>query len=194
MQDALNRERARISEIESKTEILRAETERRIVDTMTRRDALIAEEEGNVKALIARAEGELRVQLQRVEQARRQLEADVIAPANADMEAKTAEARGRASRVIEDGKATAQVLEQMIDTWQRGGPSARDIFLMQKLKTTMSQMVSTIQNVHVDRLTVLPPDAQVSARKAVTLVEELKGALGVDLPRIVEAAINRPQQ
>lgn len=191
VQDAMNRERARISEIESKIEITRAETERRVADTLSRRDALVAEEEGKVKALIARAEGELRVQTQRVEQARRQLEADVVEPAKADLEAKVAEAKGRASKVIEDGKATSKVLEQMIDTWQRGGPSARDIFLMQKLQTTMTQMVSTIQNIKVDKLTVLPPDAQVSARKAVTLVEELKGALGVDLPKIVEAAVDR---
>lgn len=191
VQDALNRERARISEIESKIEILRAETERRIADTLTRREALVAEEEGKVKAAIARAEGELKVQEQRVEQARRQLEADVIAPATAEMEAAIAEAKGRAAKVVEDGKATARVLEQMIETWQRGGPSARDIFLMQKLQTTLGHMVSTIGEVKVDRLTVLPPDAQVSARKAVTLVEELKGALGVDLPKVLESVTHR---
>lgn len=193
VKDAANREHARIREIESKMEIVRAETERRIADTLSRREALVAEEVGGVKAAIARAEGELKVYEARVEQARRQLEADVIAPAEAEREAALSAAKGDAAKIIENGKATAQVLDQMITTWQSGGPSARDIFLVQKLQSTMSNLVGTIQGVKVDRLTILPPDAQVSARRAVTLVEELKGALGIDVPRVIEAAASRRQ-
>ena len=187
-QDASARERARVSEIDSEIEIARIQTERRIIETMSRRDALIAEEVGRVKAIVARAEGELKVQTARVEQVRRQLEADVMAPAQAEMEASQSNAKGAAAKIIEDGKATTAVLEQMIHTWKAGGDAARDIFLMQKLQATMGQLVSTIQHVRVDRITVLPPDAQVSARKAVTLVEELKGALGMDIPAVIEAA------
>lgn len=190
-QDAASRERARISEIESEIEITRAETERRILETMSRRDALIAEEVGRVKAMVARSEGELKVQTARVEQVRRQLEADVIAPASADMEARGAAAKGAAAKIIEDGKATAAVLRQMIVTWKAGGEAARDIFLMQKLQATMTAMVSTIRDVKIDRLTVLPPNGsreQAATRSAVTVVEELKGTLGVDLTKLLESA------
>lgn len=189
IKDASNRERARIAEIEAEINVARADTERRILETMSRRDALIAEEVGHVKTAVARAEAELRAQTQRVEQVRRQLEADVLAPATADMERQISEAKGASAKIVEDGKATAAVLSQMIETWKAGGESARDIFLMQKLQATLGQLVSTIQDVKVDRLTVLPPDAGVSARKAVTLVEELKGALGLDLPRVLETAV-----
>ncbi|MFN7144038.1 MAG: flotillin family protein, partial [Myxococcota bacterium] len=127
----------------------------------------------------------------RVEQVRRQLEADVIAPAQAEMEAGVAHAKGAAAKIIEDGRATNQVLLQMIDTWKSGGDAARDIFLMQKLQATMGQLVSTIQSVKVDRLTVLPPDTGFDSRKAVALVEELKGALGVDLPDVIERAVTK---
>lgn len=185
IQDASARERARVSELESQIEVARAETERRVAETLSRREALVAEEVGRVKAAVARADAELRVQAARVEQVRRQLEADVIAPAQAAMEAAESASKGAAARIVEDGKATAAVLQQMIDTWKAGGDASRDIFLMQKLQSTMSQVVSTIQHVRVDRLTVLPPDATVSARTAVTLAEELKGALGVDIPRVL---------
>jgi flotillin len=188
-QDASNRERSRAQTIESEIEIFRTQTERRIVDTLSRRDALVAEEVGRVKAAVAKAEGELKVQAARVEQVRRQLEADVIAPAQAEMEKAQAEAKGGAAKIVEDGKATAAVLDQMIATWQSGGDAARDIFLMQKLQTTLTQMMSTIQRVKVDRITVLPPDSEVSARKAVTLVEELKGALGVDIPAVMQKVV-----
>jgi flotillin len=185
IQDASARERARVSELESQIEVARAETDRRIAETLSRREALVAEEVGRVKAAVARAEAELRVQAARVEQVERQLKADVIAPAEAAMQAAQAASKGAAARIVQDGEATAFVLRQMIETWKAGGEASRDIFLMQKLQSTMSQLVSTIQNVRVDRLTVLPPDATVSARTAVTLAEELKGTLGVDIPRVL---------
>lgn len=185
-QDASARERARISELDSEIEIARSQTERRLIETLSRREALIAEEVGQVKAAVARAEGELRVQTARVEQARLQLEADVVAPAQAEMEAAVASAKGGSAKIIEDGRATNQVLLQMIATWKNGGEAARDIFLMQKLQGTMGQLVSTIQSVKVDRLTVLPVDGGGRTRDAIVLSEEVKGALGVDLPKILE--------
>ena len=60
---------------------------------------------------------------------------------------------------------------------------------MQKLQGLMASLVGTIDHVKVDKVTVLPsasPDG--TATKAVRLVEELKGALGVDLPRLLESA------
>lgn len=191
IQDATNRERARISALESEMEIARAETERRIADTVSRREALIAEEVGKVQALVADVEGQLKVQAARLEQVRRQLEADVVAPAQAQMERDLADAKGDSAKIVEDGKATVQVLDQMIDAWKGAGPAARDVFLMQKLPATLGQLVATIDSVKVDKLTILPPDAQGSARGLITVSEELKGALGVDLPRLLESAAQR---
>lgn len=190
-QDATNREHARISEINSEIEIARTQTERRIVETLSRREALIAEEVGRVRAAVAKAEGELKVQTARVEQVRLQLEADVIAPAQAEMEASESGAKGAAAKIIEDGRATNAVLAQMIETWKSGGEAARDVFLLQKLQSTLGQLVSTIQAVKIDRVTVLPPDAELSARRAVTLSEELKGTLGLDVPRLIETVAKK---
>lgn len=186
VKDAANRQRARIQEIDSSIEVTRAETQRRVADTMSRRNALVAEEIGRVQAAIAKAESELKVREAQVEQARRKLEADVVAPAQAEMEAKLAEARGAAARIIEDGKANNRVLEQMIATWQAGGENSRDIFLMQKLQNTLGSLVETIGDVRVDKLTVLPPDAGTSARTALTLNEEVKGAIGLDMAQVLE--------
>src|SRR5690606_8295432 len=95
-------------------------------------------------------------------------------------------------RILEEGRATVQVLEEMIRVWKQAGPSARDIFLMQKLQTVLDSLVSTIGDVKVDRLTMLPRQAEGeggdTARRAVRLVEELRGAVGIDLPALVETA------
>jgi len=184
IQDAENRKAARIIEAEAQIKIAQAQTAKRIADAESRRDALVAEEVGQVKAAIARAEAELKVQQARVEQVRRRLAADVLEPAKADMEASQANAKGIAAKIIEDGKATAQVLEEMIATWQHGDEAARDIFLMQKLQTVMSSLVDTIQGVRVDRLIILP-DSNSNAAKSVKLVEELKAGIGVDIPEIL---------
>jgi flotillin len=189
--EAENTKTAELASIQAKKTILKAETERRVKDAQTRKSAMIAEQEGEVKALIARARADVEVQRARVEQVRRRLEADVLAPAHAKMEADRAQAKGDASRIIEDGNATVVVLEEMISTWKSGGENAREIFLMQKLQTLMSALVSTIETVEIDKITVLPGQSNSTAIKAVTLVEELKGALGVDIPELLTAAATR---
>lgn len=189
--DAENKRNSRLSVIESEMEIAKAQTEKRIADTMSRREALIAEEVGKVQSLVARAEGELRVQQARVEQVRRQLEADVIAPAEADMERRIAEARGAASKIVEDGKATAAALEEMVAVWQEGGAAAREIFVMQKIQPLVRQLTATIQTSQVGRMTVLPADARSSAKEVLTLHEEVKGAIGVDVPALIAGAVTR---
>jgi len=186
--DAENSQSARLSEITAEMEILRAETERRIKDAQTRKMARVAEEIGTVKAQIARATADMKVAEAQVEQVRRRLEADVIVPALADMQGRQAEAKGRAAKILEDGKATVAVLEQMIATWKAGGENARDIFLMQKLQVLMSKLVGTIEGIKIDRVTMLPAGdgGGSTAKRAVRFVEEMRGAVGVDLPAMAE--------
>ncbi|MFT5683221.1 MAG: flotillin [Myxococcota bacterium] len=189
--EAENTKAAQLADIQAKRTIITAETERRVKDAQTRKQAMIAEQQGEVKALIARARADVDVQHARVEQVHRRLQADVIAPAQAKMEADCSKAKGDAAHIIEDGKATVAVLNEMITTWKNGGENAREIFLMQKLQTLMSSLVSTIDNVEIDKITVLPGHHNSPALKAVTMVEELKGALGIDIPEIINAVTNR---
>ena len=145
IEDATNRKEARVIEAQAQIEITRAETAKRIADANSRGEALVAEEVGEVHAAVARAHAELKVQRARIEQVRLRLAADVLEPAKAQMEARQSEAKGEAAKILEDGKATVLVLEEMIRTWQDGGDSARDIFLMQKLQNLMSSLVDTIR-------------------------------------------------
>lgn len=188
--DADNRQRARMQQVEADEQIAIAQAERRVMDARTKAKAMIAEQRGQVDAMIAKAEAALEAEEARVEQVRRQLEADVIEPARADMEAGIAEARGRSSKILEEGRSTVQVLEEMISVWKEAGDNARDIFLMQKLQSVMGALIDTLGEVQVDKVVVLPPDqgGNNTARTAVRLVEELKGALGVDLPKMLESA------
>ncbi|MEN0063155.1 MAG: flotillin family protein [Myxococcota bacterium] len=186
--DASNRQRARLQQVDAEEQIAVAQAERRVADAATKSKAMVAEQEGQVRAEIARATAALEAEEARVEQVRLQLEADVIEPARADMEAGINAAKGRSAKILEEGQATVQVLDEMIGVWQSSGGAARDIFLMQKLQTVMNQLVSTVGTVKVDRITMLPKGEGGTAKQAVRLVEELKGALGVDLPKLLETA------
>ena len=185
-QDATNNQDARIRDIQAEMKILEANTSKRVRDAETAREAMIAEQIGEVHALIAEAREDIKVQQARVEQVQRQLQADQIAPAEAHMSQLQAEAKGRAAKIVEDGRATVAVLDEMIKTWKSGGDSARDIFLMQKLQGVMGSLVDTIDDVHIDRLTVLPGDKTSTAQRAVTMVEELKAGVGVDVPKLLD--------
>lgn len=190
--DADNRQRARLQQVDAEEEIAIAQAERRIMDAKTRAKAMVAEAEGQVAAQLAKATGALEAEEARVQKVRLQLEADVIEPAKADMEAGIAAAKGRSAKILEEGRATVRVLDEMITVWKEAGSSARDIFLMQKLNGVMGQLVSTVGTVNIDRITMLPSGGEGgsgdTARRAVRVVEELKGALGVDLPRLLETA------
>ena len=108
------------------------------------------------------------------------------------MQQRRADAQAQAGRIIEDGKATVEVLKAMIATWKQGGDSARDIFLMQKLQSMMDALVDTITDVKIDQVTVLPSSNDSTAKRAVTLVEELKAGTGIDIPKVVDRMTGGP--
>ncbi|MEC7984078.1 MAG: SPFH domain-containing protein [Myxococcota bacterium] len=186
VKEASNTQSARLAEIENERNILKAESERRIRDAQTRKFAMIAEERGQVKALLAKANAEINVQEARIKQVEKQLSADVLAPARANYAAAKEDAVAQAAKVLEDGKATVAVLNEMINTWQSGGDNARDIFLMQKLQTVMEQLLTSIDKVQIDKITVLPSTNDSNIGNTVRLVEELKSGVGVDVPQLLQ--------
>jgi flotillin len=184
VRDAENRQRARLQQIEADAAIAVAKAERRVQDARTRTHALVAEERGHVEAEVAKAEAALVAEEARVEQVRHQLEADVVAPARAAMEAGVADARGRSAQILEQGRARIGALEEMIGAWKAGGPAARDLFLLQKLQPIAGALAGTIGSTKLDQITVLPSGD--GAKGLVRLNEELKAAVGVDVAGAIE--------
>lgn len=189
IKDAMNLQRARLAEIENRRKEVEAEAQRKIRDAQTKAAALVAEEKGRIQAQISRASADIKVQKARVEQIKRELAANLIEPSKAEMQAAIATAKGDSAKIIEDGKATVAVLSEMIATWQSGGENARDIFLMQKLQSVMSSMVSSIESIEVDKVTVLPTGngGDSTGANLARLNEEVRASVGVDIPALIEA-------
>lgn len=204
-----NTRNAELTTIETQLQIALKETDRRIADAQTRRAALIAQQQAEVQALIAQARGEVSMQDARIEQVRRQLQADIIAPADATRRQAEENAKGNAAKIIEQGRATAQVLAQISASYHKGGASARDVLLMQKLVPLFHSLAGTIGELKIDRLTILPQVAggaegrplgarlvdaneQIKAATGVDLSKSLRDHLGGDSPRLPERPPVRP--
>jgi flotillin len=202
VQSASNRRETEMSKIDAQIATARADNARRLADAQTRAGALVAEAQGQVASQQARAEGELEVQKARIEQVKRQLAADVLEPARASRAAAEANAKGAAAVIVEQGRATAAAMGQIAATWREVGPSARNVFLMQKVADLTRIVMSTVGSLKVDKLTVLGgvggggngsgngtgtglPDL---TGRLIAASEQIKAATGIDI-----AAALRPR-
>jgi len=181
---ASNFQNQEIAKIEAEIAMARAEGARRIAEAQTRKGALIAESKGQVQAQVAKARAEVDVQRARIAQVRFQLVADKVKPAEANKAKAIATARGVASKIIEEGKATATSIRALGATWAQAGDSARQIFVAQKLSRLVETMMSTVSEMPIDKLTIIDRDLANGSNfavKAAVTAEQLKQMLGIDL-------------
>lgn len=170
------------AQISAQTEIAKADAQRRLTDALTRRAALVAEEQAQVIALVAQSKAELDVQKARLEQTKGKLDADVVQPAIAAAEAAEAQARAVTATIIEEGRARADALRQLSVTWQQAGPNARDILLSQKLDSVIRAIVDVIPETDVERVTMI--DGGGSGKfpmNTIGTLETVKQVFGIDV-------------
>jgi flotillin len=161
--------------------ISRAEAERRIQDALTKREAMIAEVEAEIASELVRTQAEIPVQQERIKQVTQQLQADVVAPAEAECKRAIAQARGEASQIIEDGKAQAEGTQRLVESWLAAGPNAREIFVLQKLDVLLKTLAATVPDVNVQNVTVIDANQGGSAIKVASFVEQLRQTTGIDM-------------
>ncbi|MEY2833023.1 MAG: hypothetical protein RLZZ574_2282 [Cyanobacteriota bacterium] len=133
---------------------------------------------------IAKAEAELAVQNERIKQVKQQLQADIVAPAEAQCKQAIAKAKGDAASIIEDGKAQAEGTQRLAESWKAAGADAKDIFLFQKLETLMKMMAAGVPNVKVESLTVIDGKDGGKATQIASFVEQLRQTTGVDVAQV----------
>ncbi len=186
-----NNRNSELATLEAHMQIAVKENERRVADAQSLRGALIAQQQGEVQALIAQAQGEVSMQEARIEQVRRQLHADILEPAEASRRKAEEAAKGAASVLVEQGRATAAVLTRIAETYNRGGANSRDVLLMQKLVPLFQSLSSTIGDLRIERLTVLPPAKGEGeggpglGNRLLEANEQIRAVTGVDLSKVL---------
>jgi flotillin len=186
VQKATNTMSAEVARVSADFEIARQQYKKRILDATSKREAMIAEAQGQVLSLIAQVRAEIERQGARVLQVQRQLDAEVVQPAEADRKAAEEKARGEASRIIEQGRAQAQALHALVEEYKKAGPTAREVLVLQKLLPLVGLISGADRKLAVNKVTVLPQSngADDWARKAISTTEQLRAATGVDLSAI----------
>lgn len=186
VRSAENYERETMAKITAEIAMAEAEAAKLLADAQSRRAAVVAEEQAQVAQMVAKAKAELMVQTARIEQVRRQLEADVIAPAKAEYEAMEQQARANVAPIVEDGKARADALRQLSKSWTEAGDKAREIFILQKIEPVIQQLTDTISDTRIERVTVIDSPSSGSGsgmdpRRLIALNEQVKELFGIDL-------------
>ncbi|MCM1982541.1 flotillin family protein [Lyngbya confervoides] len=192
IETAENEKITALKRIDRDIAIARAEAKRRIEDATTMRGAVVAEAEADIASALAKTQAELPVQQERIKQVRQQLQADIIAPAEAESKRAIAYAKGEAAQIIEDGKALAEGTESLAASWNAAGPNARDIFVLQKLEVLLKTLTSTIPQVKLQNVTVIDAERGGTAIKAASFIEQIKQTTGVDLAGAVQKLAPSP--
>ena len=181
VQTAENKKITSVRRLERDIGIAEAAAEQRTQDALTMRAAVVAEAEAEIAAELARIQADVPVQEERIKQVAQQLQADVIAPAEADCKRVIAQAKGNASTILEEGKAQAEGTLRLAESWVAAGDSARDIFLLQKLEGLLKTLTSTVPQVSVKNVTVIDTQSGNMATQAAAFMAQLKQTSGVDL-------------
>ncbi len=166
--------------------IARQETEKRVKDALSRREAMIQEARGAVLAQIAQVKAEITRQGARALQVERQLMADVIQPQDAARRSLEEAARGKAATIVENGKAEAEALRLLVAEYKKAGPQAREVLALQQMMPMVAEIGGGNQTVKIKQITLLSGggDDGSLARRAVATAEQIRSATGIDLAEV----------
>ncbi len=197
--EAEKREQSKLAEAKADMEITRAENGVRILKAQLAAEASAEEAKIEVAARVAEAVAEQELAEQEILLAEKRQRADVIVAAEAERRAKEEVAIGNAARILEDGKAEVNVLAQKLELWQAAGNDAERLFLIQMLPEILKDVVQTVDNLKIDKLTVVdsgqggsgsgvPAVFSQIAGATPALLESLKASTGVDIAGMLSRA------
>ncbi len=188
----------REAEIQAEKAIIKHENELAVQRADLQAEANRAEERASVAGEIVRAEEQVVLETTRAELNAKREEADTVVPARARREAAVLEAEGKAAKILENGRAMSEAVELMRDQVQAG--ATEELFLIQMLPGLLDKVTRVVSdNLRVDKLTILdsgdgeglPTYVKNLTNSAVTMLEQLRNATGVDLERLAMTAAER---
>ncbi|NND04343.1 MAG: flotillin family protein [Acidimicrobiia bacterium] len=190
--EAQARQRAELARVESDLAIVEEKNKLRVREAQLEATAAAEEAEALVAGEKARVVAEQSLEQERIQLQQRRLEADVVAPAQAEKEALELMAKGAAAKIIEDGAAQVQVLEQLTQQYKAAGSDAQNIFVLNMLPDLVEQITDTVSGIDVDRITVIdgggggtgsaiPGLAGQMPAAVISITEQIEAATGVNI-------------
>ncbi len=156
----------------------------RIKKAELEREAIIKEKEAQVAGEKAQVIYQQAVEQERIELQKRRLVADVIEPARAKKESMELEAKGDAAKIIENGLANVNILNQMIATYKSAEGEGEKVFVLNMLPEIIDQLVGTVGKLSIDKISVIDGG---SGKSVAGLMGQLPNAV-ISLNEIIENA------
>jgi flotillin len=187
---------------EMRAKVAEADADRAILQKRNELRRIAAELDGEVKSAEARAEqAGLAAQAtagQALQAVRRDLEAlrlqaEVVVPAEAKREASALDAAGQAAPIAENGRASAESLRFVADAWKAAGPSAPDMFLINKLEEITRIVVDSVGQIELGPVQLVdggdgqtfPRFAAAYPHAVATVLRALAETTGVDVTALL---------
>ena len=153
--EAAARRTAQVAQIEADKKIVEEQNALRVRTAELEAISRAREEEALVAGETAKAVASQELETERIELEKRRVEADVVVPARADLEARQLQAQAEAATIVEDGKAQVEVFKRLTDQYQAAGADGHDVLVLNMLPDLIDKIVSTVQNVSIDRVAVV---------------------------------------
>jgi flotillin len=191
---AEQRRLGREAEIAAEHQVIQKENALEVERANLQAQANEARERADVAGRIARVDREVELEARRTELSEKRHAADTVIPARARSEADRLEAEGRAARIREEGRATAEAVQLMREEWEGG--AAQELFMIRMFPDLVDKVTRVVaENLRIDKLTILDGGGDAGGEglpnyvrnltgSAVAMMEQMKNATGVDLARL----------
>jgi len=195
--EAENRELAKLAEADADRAIVQAQNDVRILRAKLATKASAEEAKIEVAAQVAQATAEQELAEQEIMLSEKRQRAQVVVKAEASRQAKEEEAKGNAARILEDGQAEVDVLAKKLELWKEAGSDAERLFLIQMLPDILKEVIKTVDNLEIDKITVVDSGGGGAGVPAVfsqiagatpALLESLKTSTGIDIAGLLSRA------
>jgi flotillin len=199
--NARNEAAKEVAGAEMRAKVAEADAERAVAQKRNDVRRLAAELEAEAKAAEERAEaGALAAQataMQGLEAVRREVEAvrlqaDVVIPAEVQREAAALASAGAAASIAENGRATAASLTLVAEAFAKAGPSAEDMFLLNKIEDITRVVVEAVRRIQLGEVEIVDTDGQALPRLAAaypsavaSVLQSLLATTGVDVASVL---------
>ena len=185
--------RAKVAEADAERAIVQKRNELRRIAAELEGESKSAEERAEQAGLAARATAEQALQGMRRELEMVRLQAEVVVPSEINREAATLAAAGQAATVAEDGRASAESLRLVAEAWKAAGPSAPDMFLINKLEEITRIVVDSVGQIQLGPVQLIdggdgqtfPRFAAAYPQAVATVLRALAETTGVDVTSLL---------
>jgi flotillin len=188
--EAGSRQRAQIATVQADLKIVEEQNNLRVRQAQLEALAGAAEAEAKVAGDKARVVAEQQLEAERVHREQRRLEADVVAPAEADLQARQLAAKADAAKILEEGNAQVEVFRRLVEQYQAAGSDAQRIFVLRMLPELVETIVSTVKGVDIEKVSIIDSGGQGTGvpgfmgqlpASVISLAEQIENATGVDV-------------